>query len=160
MDNVIIIAAIGKNNELGKNNNLIWTLPNDLKFFKENTTNHTVVMGYNTVKSLPKILPNRKNIVVTTKDIEIDNVLIFHNIESLLEYINNTDELIYIIGGYSMYKYFIEYANTMLLTEIDAEDKDADTYFPNFDKSNWNIEILKENRDNNIKYRHVRYRRK
>lgn len=65
MTKIIIIAAIGKNGELGKNNNLIWHLKEDLKFFKEVTTNHIIVMGYNTFKSLPCLLPNRTHIVLT-----------------------------------------------------------------------------------------------
>ena len=65
---ISMIACVGKNLELGKNNDLIWHLPNDLKYFKKVTTNHVVVMGKNTFKSLPKILPNRKNIVLTFPD--------------------------------------------------------------------------------------------
>jgi len=161
MDNLILIAAIGKNNELGKNNSLIWYLPNDLKNFKENTINHTVVMGYNTFKSLPKVLPNRKNIVLTSKNVDLGSeVLIFNDIELLKQYINSTNELVFVIGGSSMYNYFINYANTMLLTEIEASDKDADVYFPKFDINEWYRTILKENNDNGIKYKHVKYRRK
>ena len=63
-----IIAAIGKNRELGKNNNLIWHLPNDLKFFKEVTSNHTIIMGRKTFDSLPRMLPNRKHIVLTSSE--------------------------------------------------------------------------------------------
>jgi len=152
---------IGKNNELGKNNSLIWYLPNDLKNFKENTINHTVVMGYNTFKSLPKVLPNRKNIVLTSKNVDLGSeVLIFNDIELLKQYINSTNELVFVIGGSSMYNYFINYANTMLLTEIEASDKDADVYFPKFDINEWYRTILKENNDNGIKYKHVKYRRK
>jgi len=161
MDNLILIAAIGKNNELGKNNSLIWYLPNDLKFFKENTINNTIVMGYNTFKSLPKVLPNRKNIVLTTKNIDLGSeVLVFNDIELLKQYINSTNELVFVIGGSSMYNYFIDYANEMLLTEIEASDKDADVYFPRFDINEWDRTILKENSDNGINYKHVKYRRK
>ena len=70
MKDLIIIAAIGKNNELGLNNNLIWHLPGDLKFFKENTINKSIVMGLNTFKSLPNLLKNRNHIVITHQNID------------------------------------------------------------------------------------------
>lgn len=69
MSKLIIIAAIGKNNELGKDNDLIWTSKEDMKFFRETTTGHTIVMGRNTFDSLPKVLPNRTHIVLTGQDI-------------------------------------------------------------------------------------------
>lgn len=155
---ITIVAAIGKNNELGKNNDLIWHLPNDLKFFKEVTMGKIVVMGFNTYKSLPKKLPGRIMIVLTSKPIDDDDIIVYNNIDELLNDFKNKD--LYIIGGASIYKFFVDKADIMYLTEIDATDNMADVYFPNFDKDNWNIEELKENSDNGIKYRHVRYRRK
>lgn len=93
MNNIIIIAAIGQNNELGKDNNLIWHLPDDLKFFKSITMNKTIVMGYNTYKSLPNLLPNRKQIVLTHRKINNPEVQVFNNIDFLLEYIKK-DQMI------------------------------------------------------------------
>ena len=78
-----IIAAVGKNNELGKNNNLIWHLPNDLKFFKEKTMNKKIIMGSNTFDSLPGLLPNRYHIILTHKNNYPDEVEVFHNIYDL-----------------------------------------------------------------------------
>ncbi len=153
-----LIAAIGKNNELGKNNDLIWRLPNDLKFFKEITMGKTVVMGFNTYKSLPKKLVGRTMIVLTSKNINEEDIIIYHDINKLLS--DYKDKEIFIIGGASIYKAFIDKVDTMYLTEIDASDNKADVYFPSFNKSEWNYELLNENSDNNIKYRHVRYRRK
>jgi len=153
-----LIAAIGKNNELGKNNDLIWRLPNDLKFFKEITMGKTVVMGFNTYKSLPKKLVGRTMIVLTSKNINEEDIIIYHDINKLLS--DYKDKEIFIIGGASIYKAFIDKVDTMYLTEIDASDNKADVYFPRFNKSEWNYELLNENSDNNIKYRHVRYRRK
>ena len=90
--------------------------------------NHIIVMGYNTFKSLPKLLPGRKHIILTHRDINSDGVQVFHNMEELLTYLNSLDEDVYIIGGASIYEQFIPYANELLLTEIDAECFDADVY--------------------------------
>ena len=153
-----MIAAIGKNNELGKNNDLIWNIPNDLKFFKEKTVDKTVVMGANTFHSIGKPLPQRKNIVITHQN--IDKVLIYKSIrEFLIDYKNKKEE-VFIIGGASIYKEFIDYASKLYLTEIDASDKEADTYFPKFNKQLYEKIILDENEENNIKYTHVLYKKK
>ena len=158
MKNISLIAAIGKNNELGKNNSLIWHLPGDLKFFKETTTNHPIIMGYNTFLSIGRALPNRRNIVLTSKDIKIDNVIVYHSIEELFES-ENSDEEYFIIGGASLYKYFYEYASKMYLTLVDATDNEADTYFPNINQEEWKKTILLEREDNDIKYKHVLFER-
>ena len=161
MNNLILIGAIGKNNELGKDNKLIWYIPDDLKFFKQNTINHNIVMGYNTFVSLPKLLEKRKHIVLTTKNISFpDGVEVFHNKESVLDYIKNIDDDVYIIGGASIYKQFINDSDRMILTEIDACCNEADAYYPEFDKNDWIEEEISKKEYNNIKYRHVLYKRK
>ena len=158
---ISIIAAIGKNNELGKNNSLIWNLPGDLKFFKETTTNHSVIMGYNTYISIGKALPNRKNIVIVDdlKKISNDNLVIYDNMDELIQKELNNNEENFIIGGASLYNYFYNLADRMYLTLIDAEDKKADSYFPNINNNEWKKTILKENEDNGIKYKHVLFER-
>ena len=151
-----IICAIGKNNEIGKNNDLIWQIPADLKFFKEQTLGKTVVMGYNTYKSLPKKLPNRNMIVLYDK--EIEGVKTYPNEYVMLQDLD--EEEIYIIGGASLYNKFINIADEMYLTEIDAKDKDAQTYFPKFDKRSWTSKTLGTGNDNNINYEFKHYVRK
>lgn len=161
MNNLVLIGAIGKNNELGKDNKLIWYIPNDLKFFKENTINHTIVMGYNTFLSLPKLLEKRKHIVLTHKNVDLPKeVIVYDNINSVLDYAKSNEEEIFIIGGASIYKQFIDYSNKMILTEIDSTDEYADAYFPNFNKDEWYRKIIKEDNYKALKYRHVIYRRK
>lgn len=155
-----IIAAIGKNGELGKNNDLIWTLPNDLKFFKKITSNHTIIMGRNTFESLPRMLPNRKHIVLTSRDDLPSEVEIYKELKQILETYKNTQEEIFIIGGASIYSQFLEYSDKLYLTEIDAEDKEASVYFPNFEENEYTKEILGENKDNGIVYKHVLYIKK
>ena len=84
-----MIAAVGKNNELGKNNDLIWPIKEDLKFFKNVTTGHTVIMGANTFFSLPKVLPNRTNIVLSQDDIAVpEGVILYHDLKILIKLIN------------------------------------------------------------------------
>lgn len=156
---ISIIAAIGKNNELGKDNNLIWHLKEDLKFFKELTTNHVIVMGRKTFESLPKILPNRHHIVITSNNNLNDKIEVFNSVESFLEKYKDYKDEIFIIGGSSIYKSFLDYSNKLYLTEIDEECKNADVYFPYFDKSLWSKEYISDElEENNIKYRHVLYK--
>ena len=158
--NINLIAAIGKNNELGINNDLIWKIKEDLKFFKETTMGYPVVMGRKTYESLPKILPGRKNIVISTTNIKNSEIEVYKSIRDfLVEYQNSNDE-IFIIGGASIYKAFIDLASKMYLTQIDSEEINADVYFPKFDISDWNKEIISNHEENNIKYSHVLYKRK
>jgi dihydrofolate reductase len=158
---ISIIAAIGENNELGKNNDLIWHLPNDLKFFKSVTTGKTVLMGRNTFWSLPKVLPNRTNIVITDMDEEYPKeVVIYNSIDAFLEDYKNTEEEVFIIGGASIYKQFIKIADKIYLTEIAASCEDAQVYFPQFDKEQYDKEIVGKNEDNGISYKHVLYKRR
>ena len=158
--NINIIAAIGRNNELGKKNDLIWKFKEDMKFFKETTMGHPVVMGRRTFESLPNVLPGRQNIVISTNDINNDKIKVYKSIKEFLINYKNYNDDIFIIGGASIYKSFIDIATTLYLTEIDDIEKDADVYFPTFNKEEFNKEIIKELEENNIKYRHVLYERK
>lgn len=161
MDNLVLIAAIGKNNELGRNNKLLWKLPNDLKFFKEKTMGSPIVMGYNTFKSLPRLLPGRKHIVLTHREEEFpEGVDVFHGKEDLINSLNNYSGNVFVIGGASIYKQFIDDADQMILTEVDKEEKTADVFFPEFNKEDYIATLLNENEDNGIKYKHLEYKRK
>lgn len=154
-----IIAAVGKNNELGKDNGLIWHLPNDLKFFKSVTSGKTIIMGRKTFESLPRMLPNRHHIVLSSSNDFPEGVEVYNDLQTLLESLKGREEEIFIIGGASIYRLFIDYADNMYLTHVDAECPDADAYFPTFNTEDWDQEQLGENEDNGIKYRHVLYRR-
>ena len=158
--NVNIIAAIGKNNELGKNNDLIWKFKEDMKFFKETTMGHPVVMGRRTFESLPNILPGRENVVISTNNINNDKIKLYKSIKDFLVSYKNYNNDVFIIGGATIYKAFIDIATTLYLTEIDDIEKDADVYFPIFNKEEFNKEIIKELEENDIKYKHVLYKRK
>ena len=160
-----IIAAVGKNLELGKKGDLIWHLPNDLKFFKEQTSGCIVVMGRNTFNSLPRKLPNRIHYILTDSLVfnkDATDAIIYFDLGDLLGEVKRLAETadVYIIGGASIYAQFVEHAEELVLTEIDAEDAEADVYFPEFDKSKYEKTILASNTDNGINYAHVKYTKK
>lgn len=160
MKNVEMIAAIGKNGELGKNNELIYNIPGDLKFFKEHTIGYPIIMGMNTFKSLPRILPNRLHVVLTRQNINLgDNVLVLHTVEEVVHFMHLHKEKVTIIGGASVYKTLMDYADTLWLTEID-DSRPADVYFPTFDKSEWDKETLEEHNWEDLHYVHNKYVRK
>lgn len=157
---IIIIAAVGKNNEIGYNNELLWHFKGDMKFFKSKTLNHIVVMGYKTFLSLPRPLVDRTNIVLTRQKRELGNdIIIYNNIADLINDYENTDEDLFIIGGASIYKLFIHLADEMYLTHIN-DTKEADVYFPTFDKNNYDIKELEGVKENNISYKYVYYKKK
>lgn len=154
-----IIAAIGKNRELGRDNKLLWSLKGDLKFFKEKTTNHTIIMGRKTFESLGRLLPNRKHVVISSSNNFPKEVDVYNNIESLLSHYKDTSEELFIIGGAKIYSEFIDYATKMYLTLVDGEF-DADAYFPMFDENDWTKTILSEREENGLKYKHALYEKK
>ena len=153
-----IIAAIGKNRELGKDNELIWHLKGDMKFFRDTTTGHTVIMGRKTFESLPKMLPNRHHIVLSSSNNFPPEVEVYNSLEELKKNLDNKTEEMFVIGGGSIYKKFIPYADKLYLTEIDASSE-ADTYFPSFDSDLYDREELLSNEENGISYKHVLYKK-
>lgn len=156
---ISMIAAIGKNSELGKGNDLIWHFKEDMKFFKETTTGNTVIMGRKTFESLPKALPNRKNIVITTNEsYAADGAEVVTSIDDAMKAAGDTD--IFIIGGGNIYAQFLPMADKLYLTEIDASCSGADTYFPTFDKSDYTSEKLTDFNVDGIHFSHVLYKKK
>jgi dihydrofolate reductase len=134
---ISLIAAIGKNNELGANNALLWHLPADMAHFRDTTRGHTVIMGRKTFESIGKALPNRRNIVITRdKNIALPDIETFH---SLGEVMSKTvfDTEVFVIGGAEIYKEFIDKTDKLYITHVDAEFKEADTFFPVIDSSKW-----------------------
>ena len=153
---ISIIAAIGKNRELGKNNDLIWHFKEDMKFFRETTTGNTVVMGRKTFESLPHALPNRRNIVITqNKNYVADGAETAGSINEAFEMTKNDN--VFIIGGGKIYGEFLKYADKLYLTEIDDECKNADTFFPCFNKEDYNAEKLTDFTVDGIHFSHMLY---
>ena len=139
MHKLALIAAIAKNNSIGFENKLIYWLPNDLKRFKELTTGHTIIMGSNTFRSLPKgALPNRRNIVLSRKECAFPGVETFSSLEEALTNCNNED-IVYIIGGETLYRAAMPIADILCLTEIKDTPANADAFFPTFNKREWEI---------------------
>ena len=135
-----IIVAKASNNVIGKNNSLIWHLPEDLKRFKSLTTGHTIIMGRRTFESLGRVLPNRKHVILCNDmemDIKDENIEILEDISMLDKYINSEEEN-FIIGGATIYRLLMPYANKMYITEIDQEFE-GDVSFPEINKEEWDI---------------------
>lgn len=155
---VSMIAAVGKNLELGKNNDLIWHFKEDMKFFKDTTMGHTVVMGRKTFESLPKALPGRKNIVISSNaEYQAKGATVVTSVEEALQIADN--EELFVIGGGKIYAEFLPYADKLYLTEIDAECADADTYFPQFNKSEYIKEIINYYDIDGVEFYHVVYKK-
>ena len=160
MKNITMIAAVGKNLELGKDNELLWRIPEDLQFFKQQTLGKKIVMGKKTLDSLPGLLPKRTHIVLTHQELEpSERLIVFHDITELKVYLQQLREEVMIIGGAQIYQQFIDDADKLVLTEIDGE-KEADVYFPSFNKNDWDQEILCEHQYEDVKYKHLVYTRK
>lgn len=158
---ISLIAAIGRNNELGKDNDLIWRLKGDMRFFKETTMGHSLIMGRKTFDSLPRLLEGRRHLVLTKQDLDFPSeVEVYKDISDFLNKYQDTEEEIFDIGGASMYSQFIDYADNLYLTEINAECPTADVYFPKFDRKLYDRIILDEKKDDEIEYSHVLYKRK
>lgn len=139
MYKLALIAAIAKNNAIGFENRLIYWLPNDLKRFKELTTGHTIIMGSNTFRSLSKgALPNRRNIVLSRKESGFPGCETFSSLEEALANCSDT-ELVYIIGGEMLYKTALPHADILCLTEVDDTPENADAFFPEFAKNEWEV---------------------
>lgn len=146
-----IIACIDEVNALGKNNDLIYHLPNDMKRFKELTTNNIVVMGFNTYLSLPHgALPNRENYVIINKDAELDNVTILNSIDEIKN-IETKGKDIYIIGGASIYLQCVDMCDELDITLVHNKCEEADVFFPKINGFNIS-KIEKHYRDKQHKF--------
>jgi len=157
---ISIIAAVAKNRAIGRENKLIYWLPNDLKRFKTLTTGHTIIMGRNTYQSLPKgALPNRRNVVLSTTLRELPGCDVYPTLEAALQSCK-ADEDIYIIGGAHVYDQALPLADRLCLTEVDDTPAGADAFFPDY--SDWE-ETWREEHDtddrHNYRYAFVDYKK-
>ncbi|MEZ5490096.1 MAG: dihydrofolate reductase [Gammaproteobacteria bacterium] len=143
-----LICAMDENMVIGRNNSLPWHLPEDLKYFKRTTMGKCIIMGRKTYESIGKPLPGRTNIIVTrSRDYEVENARVVDSLTDALElaeniaFIDGTDEA-FIIGGAELYKHALPFIDRLHITMVHAE-VDGDTYFPDFDVSEWE-EVGKE----------------
>lgn len=152
-----IIVARARNGVIGKDNQLIWHLSDDLKRFKTLTMGHPIIMGRKTFESLPKVLPGRVHYVLTgNPDYQAaEGVLLFHGVKELLAALPSGEN--FVIGGEHMYRELLPYADTMYITEIE-EDFEGDAYFPDFEPSTWKLEESVEG-EGKIPHRFCTYER-
>lgn len=161
--NISIIVAIAQNNAIGKDNQLLWHISEDLKRFKRITSGHRVIMGKKTFESLPiRPLPNRTNIIISDNpDDQYEGCIVVYSIEEALGHCNDGLES-FVIGGGSVYRQFMQYADKLYLTMV-YKDFEADTYFPDIDHDEWRL-IDKEDHGpdekNELLYSFLIYERK
>ena len=143
---ISIIAAVAKNNIIGGDNKHLWHIPEDLKHFKDLTSNHTIIMGRKTFQSLPNVLPKRHHIVLT-KDknyiIDSDSVTIVHNLKEIVDKYKTSKEEVFVIGGGEIYSAFLPYCKNLYLTKIN-KNFEGDTYFPKIEPSQWKVTYSSE----------------
>lgn len=141
------IVAAAENNAIGLDNDLPWHLPGDLKFFKETTKSHFVIMGRKSFESIGKPLPGRTNIVITTKkDFSHSGLIVVHSITDALQYaLDAEQDEVFILGGAMIYKQTQNLWNKLYLTRVHTRIENATAYFPNIDFSQWDLEWEKHN---------------
>ncbi len=157
---ISLIAAIGKNNELGKDNALVFHLKEDMHFFKATTMGHPILMGRKTFASIGRPLPGRTNYVLTRHpELLPDGVEPVRELRPFLESWQDTEEELFVIGGASVYTAALPYATNLYLTEIDAS-RDADAFFPSFDRGQFFRQVIKKGKEDDLAYVISRYIRK
>ena len=155
---ISLIATIGKNNELGKENQLVFHIKEDMQFFRETTKGHPVIMGRKTFDSIGRPLPYRTNFVITRHpELLPDGVEPVTDLRQFLESYTDAEEELFVIGGGTVYSEALKYAKNLYLTEVNASVEDADTFFPTFDKSNYSCKIIKKGKDHDLTYSIMKY---
>lgn len=140
---IIMIACVGENMELGKNGDLVFHIKDDMKFFRETTSGHTVIMGRKTYASFPAPLKNRENVVISrTPDLGDERVKWFTSVSNAYNAYKNTDKEVFVIGGGAVYREFLPLCDAIYLTEV-ASSAEADTFFPDFDKNDFDRTVIK-----------------
>ncbi len=148
---ISLIVAVGKNRAIGRNNQLLWNIPEDMAHFKKITTGHTVIMGDRTYLSIGKPLPNRKNIVVTlNKDFVAAGCEVRFDLDEVLREYKNSAEEVFIIGGGIIYKLALPMVDKLYLTVVDDAPADADTFFPDYAEFS---QVIKEEQADNGEYK-------
>ncbi|MBQ6486147.1 dihydrofolate reductase [Candidatus Saccharibacteria bacterium] len=157
-----IIAAVGRNMELGKKGQLCFRLPEDMKYFKQTTLDHPVIMGGNTFRSLKAPLPGRTNVVLSRSDDFPEDVVVIHSLMEAINEFSRLEDEVFVIGGGAIYEMFLPFCDKIYLTEIDAFDKEADVFFPKFDQGNYEKTVVSSGKSKNhgIPYDMVVYTKK
>ena len=156
---IILIAAVSKDKVIGKQGGIPWKIKEDLSFFKEKTLNSPIIMGRATYNSIGRPLPNRLNIVMTRSAKNTEGVIEVTSVETAIEAasINKNSSRVYIIGGQNIYKEFLPIAHRMIITEVDLYIKDGDTFFPEWNISEWEEQSRDQREENGIEFSFVEY---
>lgn len=151
---ISLICALAENRAIGKNNSLLWNIPEDMQRFKKLTSGHTVVMGKRTYKSIGKPLPNRKNIVISKNKEKIKGCIVCNSIDEAISKAKEIENKeIFVIGGGSIYAQIIDLADILHLTLVEGKP-DADTFFPDYKKFD-KIIFEKLGISNNVRYKFI-----
>ncbi len=153
-----MVAAVGKNRELGKNNALLWNIPEDMQYFRDTTRGHVVIMGQRTFESIGRPLPKRVNIVLTQdKNFAFEGVIVAYSLKEalLLAEQYEKDGEAFVIGGAMVYSLFLPKSDRLYLTLIDASFPDADVFFPEYEGSFGKTISDRPSQDENFQYRFV-----
>ena len=166
-----LIVATAQNNAIGRNNELLWHISEDLKYFKSTTTGHPVIMGRKTYESIGRPLPGRRNIVVTRGTIEMPQVKnpqttlfeVSNNLDEVISLAKSSDNEFFVMGGGELYKQTFSCADRLYITKIYAEAEGADTFFPVVDEAEW--KVVKEgerltDEENGIEFQFVVYEKR
>lgn len=166
-----LIVATAQNNAIGRNNELLWHISEDLKYFKSTTTGHPVIMGRKTYESIGRPLPGRRNIVVTRGTIAMPQVKnpqttsfeVSNNLDEVISLAKNSENEFFVMGGGELYKQTFSCADRLYITKIYAEAEGADTFFPVVDEAGW--KVVKESErlvdeENGIEFQFVVYEKR
>ncbi|ADD68164.1 Dihydrofolate reductase [Denitrovibrio acetiphilus DSM 12809] len=138
-----LIVAMTKDRVIGKNNDMPWHLPEDLKLFKAKTTGHIIAMGRKTYESIGRPLPNRENFVITRSGKEYDGCRVFGSVQECIKAAEEYDKTLFFIGGGQIYSDAVDMVDEMHISYI-KENYDGDTFFPEFDESRWKVTETEE----------------
>ena len=148
---ISIIVAAAKDNAIGKDNQLLWHMPADLKFFKKTTSGHSVIMGRKTFESVGKALPKRRNIVITRqRNYEAENIEVVSSLEEALALCEKEEGEVFIIGGAQIYRQSINLTDRIYLTRINYEFDGADTFFPEIADEKWQLEHVEHHESDEL----------
>lgn len=156
MKNLYIIACISKDGGLGYQGQLLWHIPDDMRFFKQTTMDHIVVMGRKTFESIGNPLPGRRNVILSAHGEIFPGVDWCRSQADLDDFLDSQPGEKFIIGGASLYQMYIDQAEKIYLTEVDSE-KPADTFFPKFDRSKHTRRVLQQGQQDGVNYEIIEY---
>ena len=159
-----VIAAIAENNAIGKDNQLLWHIKDDLQLFKKTTLNHVIIMGRKSYESIGRPLPKRTNVVVTRKrDYQPEGLLVFNSLNNAFAHFEKLGEDVFVIGGGEIYRQSVDDAHELHISHVDTSVEDADTFFPKVKWAEWQeeeSEAYEASPENDFGFTYRRYSRK